>query len=74
MKIWIIKHKGKSWWANLALTHTVTIGDNEFWTGMYFLRKKDAVLYLKTALGDMAEYFEVVGCEVPQSKQDNRKV
>ena len=71
MKIWIVKHKGKTWWGNLvALTGEMTIGENTFYYGNWFFRKKD-VAYMKAK--KYQDYHEVVSCEVSKSKQDNRK-
>lgn len=70
MKIWIIKRKGANWWANLDFYSEMTIGKESFWVNQYFLRKRDALMYLKTR--SYQEFFEVVGCSLPENKQDNR--
>ena len=73
MKIWIIKHKGKTWWGNLiSLLQEMQINKNRMWVGEYYLTKKQA----KNRMNSMShsEYLEVVSAEVTKSKQDNRKV
>lgn len=71
MKIWIIKHKGKTWWGNM-LHSEMEFGDGYKCLIQYcFYRKKDARKYL--IMMEFPEYYEIVGCEVPKSKQDNRK-
>lgn len=73
MKIYIIKHKGANTFQNLTLDFKVEFSNNEIiYAGRYFWRKKDAKTYLKTYA--YPEFYEVVGCELEQTKQDNRKI
>jgi len=76
MKIYLIKHKGKTWWGNLvAITSEMTIreGKNDLicYAGRYFFRKKDAELFKKTI--SHPEFLEIVSAEVKNCKEDNRK-
>ena len=71
MKIWIIKRNGKTWWGNLLHSHELTYEDNDkAYAQLCFYRKKDAVKFLRTYR--YPEFYEVVGAELPKSKQDNR--
>lgn len=71
MKIYIVKHKGKNWLGNMLLSSTMKIGKEEFYFDKMFYHKRDAEAYRKYY--DNYNYWEVVGCELPESKQDNRK-
>ncbi len=73
MKVWIIKHKGKTWWGNLVgYTSEVSFSDGTaVYAGKYFFKKKDALRFMKT--WEYHEFYEVVSAEVEESKQDNRK-
>jgi len=72
MKNWIIKRKGKAWWGNVNFDYCISIKENKFWAGLFFLRRKDAIIYLKTQYKENLKYYEVIGCNLPISKQDNR--
>jgi len=72
MKIWLIKHKGKTWWGNFLLDHKISQGDKEIgYAQFFYFRKKDAELV--RAMMSHDEFYEVVSAELQQSKQDNRK-
>lgn len=73
MKIYLIKHKGKTWWANLiGLSAEVTLSNKYAMNcGRFFFRKKDAREFLKTY--EHSKYLEIVSAEVAQCKKDNRK-
>ena len=73
MKIYIIKHKGKTWWATLVGNSLeVTLSDGYVVNcGRYFFRKKDARAFLK--IYEYNEYLEIVSAEVEKSKKDTRK-
>ena len=72
MRIWIVKHKGKNWWGNMWLNKMEFTNDEWVWSGYCFYRKKDAVKFLK-AQGEDAEYYEIKGATLDESKQDNRR-
>ena len=61
MKLYIIKHKGKTWFGNLDLTKKYTINDKKFWVGDYFIRLKDAKATLETY--ENKEFFETTMME-----------
>lgn len=72
MKIWVIKHKGKTWWGNFIgiLNYEMAVGSEKVSSGMFFYRRKDAKKCLE-ATGN--EFLEVVSAEVEECKQDNRR-
>jgi hypothetical protein len=76
MKIYLIKHKGKTWWGNLvAITSEMTfknIEGNEFicYSGRWFFKKKDAEIFRRTL--SYWDNLEVVSAEVKNCKKDNR--
>lgn len=72
MKIWAVKHKGKTWWGNfIGLTSEMHFNDKSVVNcGYFFFKRKDAMKYLKTLKYD---FYEVVSAELEESKQDNRK-
>ena len=72
MKIYLIKHKGKTWWGNLiGLCGRMSIGDYDCHIIHTFFFKRDAIKYLNTFKNK--ENFEITSAEVKESKQDNRK-
>jgi len=71
MKIWIIKHQGKSWWGNLTHDKEIELSDGSIIYAQFcFYRKKDAIKIMKTYHN---EYLEVVSAEIEKSNKDNRK-
>jgi hypothetical protein len=67
MKIYLIKHKGKTWWGNLIICGTeITIGmgkeETKIMAEKYFFRKKDAEIFRKTL--SYWDNLEVVSAEV----------
>ena len=72
MKIWILKRKGANKWYNLELSHEITYGDKGGWAQLCFVRKCDASEYLKSKNWINKESWEVIGCAIPESDQDNR--
>lgn len=74
MKIWILKHKGKSWVGNL-----IGIGGGEMkfqdghecYFGEYFFFKRDAVKRMNAY--EHKEFLEVVSATVQYCDRDNRK-
>lgn len=79
MKIWIIKHKGATWFGNFMHNVTMEIIPTarqepyKMYAQYCFYRRKDAVKYLKANYPENIDLFQVVGATLPKSKQDNRK-
>lgn len=72
MKIYLVKHKGKTWWGNFVmLANTMHIGKYSCNCLPTFFFKRDAQKYLETHTNK--QFLEIVSAEVKQSKQDNRK-
>ena len=71
MRLYTIKHKGKTHLANMVYDASYEFPDGEkIYVGTFFFRKKDAEKYRKTL--KYADFFEVVGMSVDKSKEDNR--
>jgi len=64
MRVYLIRRKGAAnTWYNILTSREITFSDgNKIYTGLLFLRKKDAKAYLKTLL--YPELYEVVGATV----------
>lgn len=73
MKIYLIKHRGKTILQNLIAVDTSILEEegNKCFAGQYFFRLKDAKKHLNTF--GYKEFFEITSAEVKESKQDNRK-
>lgn len=68
MRVFLIKRKGATYWANMLFDSKITFSDgNIISTGMLFFRKKDAKAYLKSV--QYNEFYEVVGATVDNAKQ-----
>lgn len=72
MKIYFLKRAGKNWFGNFNHQFEITVGQEEFWAGLFFFRKKDAKLYLKRYDSKYGNPFEVWSAEVVEDKRDNR--
>jgi len=72
MRLYIIKHKGKTTLYNIHTTSKLTFpGGEEIDVGRLFLRKKDAQQYHQHM--PYNEFLEVVGVTVDKCDQDNRR-
>lgn len=68
MRVFLIKRKGATYWANMYFHSKITFSDgNKISTGILFFRKKDAQAYLKSL--EYNEFYEVVGATVDNAKQ-----
>jgi hypothetical protein len=68
MRVFLIKRKGATYWANMFFDKHITFSDgNKITTGILFFRKKDAQAYLKSV--EYNEFYEVVGATVDNAKQ-----
>ncbi len=74
MKIYILKRSGKNWQGNLNLNLTLMESDEAVgYAGYYFIRKKDALKYLRKYDSKYGNPFEVWAATLSEDKRDNRK-
>ena len=71
MRAFAIKRTGKTIWQNM-LFDEIKISDSDgIYTGLLFLRKRDAEKYLQTF--QYKEFYEVIGVTIDKSEKDNRR-